>query len=271
MMDFGLADKVVIVTGATANIGRAIALDFAAERAKVVVVGRDEAAAARLIELARTRGAGAIVFVKADMLDPLSAARILARAEELGPVEVLINNVGGGASVGLFATTDQDAWQADVDRSLMTTLRMTRVVLPGMIARKYGRIINIGSAAALGGQYAMATYSAAKGAVHSFTQALAREVGEYNVTVNCVAPHGTMSSDPAAFSTGSNFHPEFGRNLKVQTQFTPEQNAKRRRIGQLPRQIAQPEEVAAAVLWLASSRGAYVTGQIVSIDGGALL
>jgi 2-hydroxycyclohexanecarboxyl-CoA dehydrogenase len=270
-MDLGLTDKVVIVTGATANIGRAIALDFAAEGAKVLVVGRDEDAAARLIELARARGAGTIAFVQADMLDPSSAARVLARAEQLGPVQVLVNNVGGGAGVGVFATTDQSIWQADVDRSLMTTLRMTSVVLPGMIARKYGRIINIGSTAAIGGQYAMTTYSAAKGAVHSFTQALAKEVGEYNITVNCVAPHGTMSSDPAAFSTGSNFHPQFGSRLKVQTQFTPEQNAKRRRNGPLPRQIAQPEEVAAAVLWLASSRGAYVTGQIVSIDGGALL
>jgi 2-hydroxycyclohexanecarboxyl-CoA dehydrogenase len=270
-MDFGLTDKVVIVTGATANIGRAIALDFAAEGAKVVAVGRDEEAAARLIELARAKAAGMIAFVKADMLDPSSARRILARAEELGAVEVLVNNVGGGAAVGLFAASDQNVWQADMDRSLMTTLRMTHAVLPGMINRKCGRIINIGSAAALSGQYAMATYSAAKGAVHSFTRALAKEVGEYNITVNCVAPHGTMSSDPAAFSTGSNFHPELGQRPKVHTQFTPEQNAKRRRNGPLPRQIAEPEEVSAAVLWLASSRGAYVTGQVVSIDGGALL
>ena len=270
-MDLGLADKVVIVTGATANIGRAIALDFAAEGAKVVIVGRDEDAAARLSALVHARGAGTVVFVKTDMLEPSSAALVLARAEELGPVDVLVNNVGGGAAVGLFAESDPHVWQADVDRSLMTTLRMTRIVLPGMIARKFGRIINIGSAAALGGQYAMATYSAAKGAVHSFTQALAKEVGEHNITVNCVAPHGTMSSDSSAFSTGSNFHPELGQRRKVHTQFTPEQNAKRRRNGPLARQIADPEEVSAAVLWLASTRGAFVTGQIVSIDGGALL
>lgn len=270
-MDLGLADQVVIVTGGTANIGRAIALDFAAEGAKVVIVGRDEEAAARLMEVARARGAGSVAFVKADMLDPSSAAHILARAEEFGPVGVLINNVGGGAGVGPFAASDPSVWQADIDRSLMTTLRMTRVVLPGMIARKYGRVINIGSSGALGGQYAMATYSAAKGAVHSFTQSLAKEVGEFNITVNCVAPHGTMASDPAAFSTGSNFHPELGSRRKMHEQFTPEQNARRRRYGPLPRQIAEPEEVAAAVLWLASSRGAFVTGQIVSIDGGALL
>jgi 2-hydroxycyclohexanecarboxyl-CoA dehydrogenase len=269
-MDFGLADKVAIVTGATANIGRAIALDLAAEGARVVAVGRDEAAAMRLIERVRSTD-GTVIFVKADMLDPASPALILARAEELGPVDILVNNVGGGTKTALFALTDQNVWQADLDRSLMSTLRMTHVVLPGMIARKHGRIINIGSTSGLGGQYAMATYSAAKGAVHSFTQALAKEVGEYNITVNCVAPHGTMSSDPGAFSTGSNFHPELGRRHSEHAHFTPEQNAKRMRKGQLPRQIAEPEEVAAAVLWLASSRGGYVTGQIVPIDGGALL
>lgn len=270
-MDFGLTDKVVIVTGATANIGRAIALDFAAEGAKVVAVGRDEEAARRLVSVAAERGGSSILFVQADMLDPASAPLVLERAEDLGPVAVLVNNVGGGAGVGLFVSSEPRTWQADIDRSLMTTLRMTHAVLPGMIARQWGRIINIGSMAGLGGQYAMSTYSAAKGAVHSFTQALAREVGEHNITVNCVAPHGTVSSDPAAFSTGSNFHPEFGRRRAVETQFTPEQNAKRRRNGVLPRYIAQPEEISAAVLWLASTRGAYVTGQIVPIDGGARL
>jgi NAD(P)-dependent dehydrogenase (short-subunit alcohol dehydrogenase family) len=271
-MDFGLAGRVVIVTGATANIGRAIALDFAGEGAKVVIVGRDEEAAARVLELARQRGAQASVFVKADMLlEPDSPARILAEAEKLGPVEVLVNNVGGNAGLGLFAESDPKSWQAHIDLSLMTTLRMTRAVLPGMIARKSGRIINIGSTAGLRGDYAMAVYSAAKGAVHSFTQVLAKEVGEHNITVNCVAPYGTMSDDPAAFSTGSRFHPEFGHMLKAQAQFTPEQNVKRRRSGPLPRQIARPEEISAAVLWLASSRASFVTGQIVPIDGGTLL
>lgn len=270
-MDFGLTGKVAVVTGSTANIGRAIALDLAAEAAKVVIVGRDVEAGAKVVALALEKGAQAAVFVAADLLDPASPARILEAAEKLGPVHVLVNNVGGNAGLGLFAESDPDSWQAHIDLSLMTTLRMTRAVLPGMIERRAGRIINIGSTAGLVGDYVMAIYSAAKAAVHGFTRVLAKEVGEHNITVNCVAPYGTVSDDPAAFSTGSRFHPVYGHMIKAAQQFSPEVNAKRRRTGPLPRQIARPEEVSAAVLWLASSRADFVTGQIVSIDGGTLL
>lgn len=270
-MDSGLAGKTAIVTGATANIGRAIALDFAGEGAKVVIVGRDVEAGAKVVALCKERGAQGAVFVRADLLDPASPALILAEAEKLGPLHVLVNNVGGNAGLGLFAESDPDSWQAHIDLSLMTTLRMTRAALPGMIERKAGRIINIGSTAGLVGDYMMAIYSAAKAGVHGFTRVLAKEVGEHNITVNCVAPYGTMSDDPEAFSTGSRFHPEHGAMLKAARQFSPEVNAKRRRVGPLPRQIAKPEEISAAVLWLASARADFVTGQIVPVDGGALL
>ena len=270
-MDFGLSGKVAIVTGATANIGRAIALDFAGEGAKVAIVGRDVEAGARVVQLALEKGAQAAVFIGADLLDPASPERILEEAAKLGPLHVLVNNVGGNAGLGLFAESDPASWQAHFDLTVTTMLRMTRAALPGMIERKAGRVINIGSTAGLVGDYIMAIYSAAKAAVHGFTRVLAKEVGEHNITVNCVAPYGTMSDDTAAFSTGSRFHPQHGRMLQAAKQFSPEVNAKRRRTGPLPRQIAKPEEVSAAVLWLASSRADFVTGQVISIDGGTLL
>jgi NAD(P)-dependent dehydrogenase (short-subunit alcohol dehydrogenase family) len=270
-LDLGFKGKVAIVTAATANIGRGIALELAAEGAKVVIVGRDAKAGARVVALALEKGAQAAVFVGADLLDVASPERILQEAAKLGPLHVLVNNVGGNAGLGLFAESDPASWQAHIDLSLMTMLRMTRAVLPGMIERKAGRIINIGSTAGIVGDYIMAIYSAAKAAVHGFTRVLAKEVGEHNITVNCVAPYGTMSDDPAAFSTGSRFHPEHGPMLKAARQFSPEVNAKRRRTGPLPRQIAKPEEISATVLWLASSRADFVTGQVVAIDGGTLL
>src|SRR3546814_10354558 len=99
---------------------------------------------------------------------------------------------------------------ADIDLNFGTLLRMTHAVLPGMIARKSGAIVNVGSTAAIVGDYMLPVYSAAKGAIHSFTIVLAKEVGQHGIRVNAIAPYATISTDPAAFSKGSRFHPDSG-------------------------------------------------------------
>lgn len=270
-MDLNLRNKVVLVTGATANIGRAIALGFAAEGARLVAIGRDEEAGDQVIQEALARGADRAIFVRADLLDPQAPTRILQAAEELGPIAVLVNNVGGNVGAGLFVDTDPDTWQGDLDLNLLTVLRMTHAVVPGMIDRQAGRIINIGSTAGLVGDYMLSVYSAAKAAVHGFTRVLAKEVGQHGITVNCVAPYGTIARDPAAFSRGSRFHPESDFFEKLNKAAPADREKMARKGTALPRSIAQPEEIVGAVLYLASSSANFVTGQVIQVDGGTLL
>jgi 2-hydroxycyclohexanecarboxyl-CoA dehydrogenase len=270
-MDLGLSGKVGIVTGATANIGRAVALELAAESARVVAVGRDEVAGAALVALAKERGAVDAIFIAADMLDPDSPGRILDAAAALGPVEILINNVGGNAAAGHFAKSDPETWEADLDITLKTTLRMTRAVLPVMIERKVGRIVNIGSTAGIVGDYNLPLYSTAKAAVHGFTKILAKEVGQHGITVNCVAPYATMARDPAAFSAGSRFNPDRKFFQTLFAEATPEDAAKRPRKTVLPAPMAVPEDISGLVVFLASARASFITGQVYAVDGGSLL
>jgi 2-hydroxycyclohexanecarboxyl-CoA dehydrogenase len=270
-LELGLKGKVAIVTAATANIGRAIALELAAEGVCLVAVGRDAEAGARLVAAAKERGATNAVFVAADLLDPASPARVLAEAEKLGPVDVLVNCVGGNVDQGFFIDSDPVKWAGDIDLNFGTVLRMTHAVLPSMAQRKVGSIVNIGSTAGLVGDYMLPVYSAMKGAVHSFSTVLAKEVGQHGIRVNAVAPYATFATDPEAFSAGSRFNPAndfFGKHAAT---ISPEDAAIRMRRTYVGRPFATPEEISGVVAYLASDRASFVTGQVWAVDGGSLM
>ncbi|MCI4592353.1 SDR family oxidoreductase [Sphingobium sp. BYY-5] len=270
-MDLDLKGRVAIVTGATANIGRAIALDFASEGAAIIAVGRDQEAGEHVVAQCLDRGAERALFVSADLTNPNAALQIAASAEAMGPVAVLVNNVGGNIGAGFFAESDPATWDSDIDLNLGTVLRMTHAVLPAMIDRKSGAIINIGSTAGLVGDYMLPVYSAAKAAVHGFTRVLAKEVGPLGIRVNCIAPYGTISTDPDAFSKGSRFNPDNDFFRKAFAGTSPEDMAKRARQTVLGRPVATAQEVASLALYLASDLAGFITGQVYAVDGGSLL
>lgn len=270
-MNLDLQGRVAIVTGATANIGRAIALELAAEGVALVAVGRDTAAGAKVVELARERGAADALFVAEDLLDPAAAARIVAAAEQLGPVSILVNGLGGNVDQGLFVDSDPAKWLGDIDLNFGTVLRMTHAVLPGMIARRSGSIVNVGSTAGIVGDYMLPVYSAMKSAVHGFTRVLAKEVGQHGIRVNAIAPYATFARDPQAFSAGSRFNPANAFFAKSAATLSDEDKAMRQRRTLVGRPFAVPEEMSGLVAYLASDRASFVTGQVWSVDGGSLL
>jgi 2-hydroxycyclohexanecarboxyl-CoA dehydrogenase len=271
-MDTGLAGKTVIVTGGNANIGRGIVLAFAAEGAKLVIVGRDEAQGLRVADEARDQGAADLLWVKADLLERGQVERMVARVlEQFSAIDVMVNNVGGNVDFAPFAESGEEQWEKEIALNLTTTLRCTRLVLPHMIERKGGRIVNIGSTAGLVGDPLIAAYSAAKGGVHTFTKVLAKEVGQHGITVNAVAPTGTFPEDAARdTSTGSRYHPTEGLITRALATRAGQLMTLQRR-SYMERSSATPAEVGAAAVFFASKHSGFTTGQILYIEGGCLL
>ena len=211
-MQTGLAGKVVIVTAATANIGRGYRAGVR-RRGRPGGDRRPRRVAGELVaKLAREQGAADALWRPADLtVEDEVAGMVADTLAAFGRIDVLVNNVGGNVAVTPFASSTPEQWRADLELNLMTMFRCTHLVLPTMLAQGSGRIINIGSTAGFIGDRFLAVYSAAKGGVHAFTRVLALELGESGITVNAIAPYGTRSDDPYSdMSSGSRIHPETG-------------------------------------------------------------
>jgi 2-hydroxycyclohexanecarboxyl-CoA dehydrogenase len=270
-MDTGLAGRTVIVTGGNANIGRGISLAFAAERANLVIAARDEAQGRRVLEQAVERGAKDTFWFSVDVTDRARVNEMVAAvSERYGAIDVLVNNVGGNVDFDHFVDSDPETWERDIALNMTSTLNCTHAVLPAMIERSTGRIVNIGSTAGLIGDPMLAVYSAMKGAVHAFTKVLAKEVGTHGITVNAIAPYGTLPDDfEHDVSSGSRFHPDGVISRAVATR--GEEMAAIGRRTNMERQFALPSEIGAAAVYLASEAAAFVTGHVLTVDGGVLL
>ncbi len=236
-----LKDRVVIVTGAGRGIGAAIARELAAAGAKVVVNYKTSAAAAEA--LAAEIGG---VAVQADVSVTADCERLVEAAEAVGPVFGLVNNAGITRD-GLLLRMSDDDWESVLHTNASATFRMCRAVMPAMVRRREGAIVNIVSVSALRGNAGQANYSASKAAIVGLSRSLAVEVAKRKIRVNCVAP-GFIETDMTSVLPDE--------VLREATKLIP------------MKRVGQAAEIGPAVRFLLGPGAAYITGQVLAVDGG---
>jgi 3-oxoacyl-[acyl-carrier protein] reductase len=244
-MDF--KDKVAIITGGSKGIGRAICLLLAEQGCRVFMNYSRDAKAAETVVKAAEKFAGAIMPVQADVTDPAQVTSMMDHVEKEGKrIDILVNNVGMIKDGFLMMMAEGD-W-ADVLKANLTSVYLCcRAVIRKMIPHKQGKIINIASISGIIGTAGQVNYAAAKGGVIAFTKSLARELGPFNIQVNCVAP-GLIETEMVE------------KMPKDKVEAIVRSTALNR--------MGKPEDVAWAVLFLASQQAGYITGQTIVVDGG---
>jgi NAD(P)-dependent dehydrogenase (short-subunit alcohol dehydrogenase family) len=257
-VDLGLQDRVCIVTGSTAGIGHETARLLAEEGARVVVNGRDPEA----VERARAE-TGAALGVPADLARPDAPAALVREAQNaFGRVDCLVNNVGLAVQVGFEELRDED-WDTMWQLNVMSYVRAIQAAVPGMRERGYGRIVNLSSTAAKRPSTGMPNYSVTKAAVLSLSRLVADLYAQDGILCNAVTPGPTAS--PAWLAEGGLADQAAGRSGKSREEVL-EGVGKGRPLGRL----AEPEEIAAVIVFLCSDRASYVTGSAWSADGGTV-
>ncbi len=239
-------DKVTIVTGGASGLGKAIARGFAEEEAFVIILDKLEGEAERTVKEIESQG-GRAVAIKVEATDGQEVGSVVREiVRKWDRIDILINNIGGGESVP-FLETDETLWRKVLELNLMIPLRFCHAVLPYMVKQQYGRVVNIASIAGRQPRPMAVIYSAAKAGVISITRSLAVAMAPYNIRVNSVGP-GIMDTALARQAGPEHMEPIF----------------KQTALGRW----SQPEEVAAAVMFLASDEASYIVGQNLHVDGG---
>ncbi|HME92624.1 MAG TPA: SDR family oxidoreductase [Methylomirabilota bacterium] len=261
-MNLELADKSVIVTGGGSNIGRAIALAFAREGAHLTVAEIDEGQGTKVVAEARDLGAASATLLPTDVTRWESVQSMVREVEgRAGRVDVLVNNVGWTFD-RLFVEKERTEWEREIQLNLWGMINCTRAVLDGMIARKAGAIVSMGSDAGRMGEFREGVYGACKAGVIALSKSLAREVGRHGIRLNVVCPGMTIPASEEDFGDRSMWAAEANRAFSA-----PDMQARIAKAYPL-RRVGRPEDVAPAVLFLASAAAGFITGQTLSVSGG---
>jgi 3-oxoacyl-[acyl-carrier protein] reductase len=241
---FDLTGKVALVTGATGGIGEAIATALHKQGASVVLTGRREAELARVAE---ALGGQRVLVAPADLVDPAAPAALVEKVEgALGSLDILVNNAGFTRDMLALRMGDAD-WNAVLEVDLTAPFRLARAALRGMMKKRWGRIVSIASIVGVTGNAGQANYAAAKAGLIGMSKSLAQEVATRGVTVNVVAPGFVKTAMTDALNDAQ----------------------KTALLSRIPTQrMGAPEDIAAAVAYLASPEAAWVTGQTLHVNGG---
>ena len=245
-MDLQLQGKTALVTGASMGIGRAIAKGLAAEGARIAIAARRRNLLEQLADEITAAGGPKPAIIEIDVL-PEGAAKKLAQAarDALGQVDILVNSAGGSQPpIGVDAP--DEAWDHAMALNFVRVRQLTHAVLPDMIERRWGRVINITGKSE---PERLIAVTPAKAAVHAWSKGLSREVGKHGITVNCIPPGRIMSEQ---------------LRRKYSEEFRAEQSAKEIPVGR----YGEPEELAVVAVFLASPLARYITGAVLPVDGG---
>jgi 3-oxoacyl-[acyl-carrier protein] reductase len=241
-----LTGQVALVTGASQGIGRSIAIALGQAGAKVACIARSEDKLAKTVEAIRSAGGTAEAYA-CDVTDANSVQKVVdSIVEKWEKVSVLVNNAGVTRDT-LIPRMQDDDWDIVINTNLRGTFLFTRAVTRPMMQARYGRIINISSVSGLTGNPGQANYSASKAGIIGFTRTVSRELASRKVTVNAIAP-GFIETEMTS-ALGPVVMEEVKKRIPA-------------------KRVGQPEEIAYAVLFLASGAASYITGQVLTVDGG---
>lgn len=259
-MDLKLKDRVAFITGPAKGMGAAVTLAFAAEGCRLALVGRDTGAIAPVAEEARAKGAEVIVL-GCDLTDAAACEVAAAKTlEAFGAIDILVNIAGGSGPIGKTGVeTTPEEFDDIVTLNMNGCFHTMRAVLPGMIARRYGKVVNVGGTFGMRGRAGRMAYSASKWGLRGITKSFALEVGPHNINVNCVAP---------GMVDGPRFREKVCANMAAKLNITVEEAMERHAADYALRRVTQDEDVANACLFLASDVSRQLTGIDLPVDGG---